>query len=341
MMPLLARLAHAITRRLSDLRERQLVGAAFRQVHGPAQVQLSDDQAGLVVPVKDAAWFLPAFLTHHLDLGVAHVVVVDNGSTDRTVEIACSFPNVTVLRNALPAKRHEVRLRAMAAQRIYRGGWTMFADADEMAEPPGGLAPVLRYANANGFTAVVGQMLDLCAPGEQAAVAALTYPQAVAACDTYTLDGLVRHPYHDTDGIAFHWFLRSNICDDPGVQLLSGGLRRVVFGETPFLSKHTLVRNVRGVQPMTHPHCASGVRVADVTLALRHYKLAGDWRARDRASVAAATWDHAEDARRLQAAGASAYVLSPPTPRPWQGTPALLDQGFLYASSRARQALGL
>jgi len=340
-MPFLARLTGAITRRLSAFRERRLVAGAFRLVHGPGRVTLQPDQAGLVVLAKDAEWFLPAFLTHHLALGVAHVVVVDNGSTDRTVEIARGHDRVTVLSNPLPAKRHEVRLRAMAAQRVYRGGWTMFADADEMAEVPGGLTPMLRYAGAQGFTAVVGQMLDLCIPGDQAVVAGLTCRQAVAACSTYTLEGLTRHPYHDTAGIGFHWFLRDNICADPGVRLLSGGLRRMVFGEDPFLSKHTLVRNVPGVQPMTHPHCASGVRVADVTLCLRHYKLAGDWRARDAASVAQASWDHAEDAQRLQASGAAAFVLSPPEPRHWRGTGALLDEGFLYASGRARQTLGL
>jgi glycosyltransferase involved in cell wall biosynthesis len=340
MMPLTARLTAAITRRLSDWQDRRLVAGAFRLVHGPGRVVLAEGQAGLVVLVKDAAWFLPAFLTHHLALGVAHVVVVDNGSTDRTVAIASGFAQVTVLSNPLPAKRHEVRLRAMAAARVLRGGWTMFADADEMAEVPGGLAAMLSYANAQGFTAVLGQMLDLCAPGDQRAMAGMNYATAIAACDTYTVEGLTRHPYHDTEGIGFHWFLKDNLCADPEVRLLSGGLRRVVFGETPFLSKHTLVRNVPGVRAMTHPHCASRVSVADVTLCLRHYKLAGDWRARDRASVAAATWDHAEDARRMQAAGGEAFVLTPPAPHRWQGTGALLDEGFLYASARARKALG-
>ena len=339
-MPILARLSGALTRRLSDLLDRWLVARNYALLHGPSEVSLTADQAGLVTLVKDAEWFLPAFLDHHLSLGVTHIVIVDNGSTDRTVEIARGFPNVTVLRNPLPARRHEVRLRAMAAARVYRGGWTMFADADEMAEVPGGLTPMLRYANAQGFTSVVGQMLDLCSPGDQRAMAGMTYADAISACDTYSLEGLLRHPYHDAGGIGFHWFLKDNICADPGVRLLSGGFRAAVFGEHPFLSKHTLVRNVPGVQPMTHPHCASGVTVADVTLCLRHYKLAGDWQARDRASVAAATWDHAEDARRLQAAGAG-FVLSPTAPQVWGGVGPLLDQGFLYASARARKALNL
>lgn len=340
-MPVLDRIAAAIARRVAGFREARLVARSFTRLHGPAHVALGPDEAGLVVLAKDAAWFMPAFLRHHLALGVAHVVVVDNGSTDGTVGICKAFPKVTVLQNQLPAKRHEVRLRAMAAGLTFRGGWTMFADTDEMAEVPGGLSALLRYAGGQGFTAVVGQMLDLCAPGDQQALIGLSYDAAMAACTRYTLAGLTQHPYHDPQGIPFHWFLKDNICPDAQVTLLSGGLRRVVFGENPFLSKHSLVRNLPGARVMTHPHCASGVRVADVTLCLRHYKLAGDWRARDRASVTAATWDHAEDRRRLDVAGGAGFQLQVPDALVWQGTDALMDQGFLYASSPARAALGL
>ncbi len=321
-----------LARRIGNLRDDLTVRAGFRHIHGPADVTLAPDQAGVVCLMKDAAWFAGDFLEHHLTLGAAHVVVVDNGSSDATVQIARGFPRVTVLQNPLPAKRHEVRLRAMAARRVLRGGWVMFADADEMAEVPGRLAPLLRYAQGHGFTAVLGQMLDLFAPGPQGA----SYAEARAACTCYSLGSLTRHPYHDAHGIEFHWFLKDNACPDPGVTHLSGGLRRAVFGENPFLSKHTLVRNIAGVRLMTHPHCASGVRVADVTILLRHYKLAGDWRARDRATVAGKAWDHAEDARRLAAPVAP---VAPPDPQAWHGLQALYDEGFLYASPTARAAL--
>lgn len=336
-----SRIINALTSRYADWQDRRQVNNAYRLLHGPGQVNLADDQAGLVVLVKNAEWFLPDFLAHHLSLGVTHILVVDNGSTDRTVAIAASHPKVTVLSNPLPAKHHEVRLRAMAAARVYRDGWTMFADADEMAEVPGGLQPMLRYANTHGFTSVVGQMLDLCAKGDQAKLARLDYSAARAACDTWTVSGLRHHPYHDQEGIAFNWFLKGNVCPDPALRLLSGGLRAAAFGETPFLSKHTLVRNRPGIQTMTHPHCASNVTIADVTLCLRHYKLAGDWRARDRASVAAATWDHAEDAKRLKTAARTDFSLTVPDPQPWHGIAPLLAAGFLYASPRARTALKL
>ncbi|WP_157056479.1 hypothetical protein [Pseudorhodobacter aquimaris] len=104
------------------------------------------------------------------------------------------------------------------------------------------------------------------------------------------------------------------------------------------MSKHSLVRNITRVQPMVHPHCASRVRVADVTGLLRHYKLAGDYLARDRASVANGTWEHSEDAKRLAAAtGGDAFRIAPARAEVYAGPEVLVDQGFLEASEAYRR----
>jgi glycosyltransferase involved in cell wall biosynthesis len=322
--------------RLMLLRYHLTVAMSFRHLHGPRRVALAPDQAGLVLLAKNAEWFLPAFLDHHFALGVAHVLVVDNGSTDRTPDIA-RRDRVTVVQSTLPVKRHEERMRAIAARRVFRGGWVLFADADEMAEMPLGapLPRLLSYCNGRGFTAVLGQMIDLYAPAPTPGAA---YPQAVAEATCYSTAQIDHRPYTD-DPMGLSWFLKDNRCDDPGVRLLQGGLRREVFGENPFLTKHSLVRNAAPAQLMTHPHCASRVTVADVTLALRHYKLAGDWAARDRASLQAEAWEHNEDSRRQAAAARAGFRIAPAEPRLWRGAAALADEGFLYASAAARAAL--
>lgn len=334
------RLGAALSRRFGRLRDLVTVCSAFQHLHGPASVRLGPDQVALVALVRDAAWFLGPFLQHHLALGVAHVVLVDNGSCDATLDLARGFPGLTLLRNTLPVKRHESMLRALAARRVLRGGWVLFADADEMAELPiGRLETLTRYANAQGFSAVLGQMIDLSCPMPYRDQVAMDYPAAIAACRQWSTQGLVRIAYHDAARLPFHWFLRDNICADPGVGFLQGGLRAEVFGERPFLSKHSLVRNDRRIDLMRHPHCAGGVQVADVTLALRHYKLAGAWRARDQATVEAGIWEHAEDRRRLQTAHDDAFRIAPGFPLEWRGAADLLDRRVLYASPRARAAL--
>ncbi|WP_050521629.1 glycosyltransferase family 2 protein [Pseudorhodobacter wandonensis] len=336
---MLARIIEGIDRRWQAYAARRRVARSTVLVHGAGRVDLAEGEVGVVCLMRDAAYFVGPFIAHHRALGVRHIVIIDNGSRDDTVTIAAGFDGVTVLRNTLPAKRYEVLLRNQAA-RVFRGGWVLFADGDEMFELPlgGTLAQLTAYLNARGFSAMVAQMLDLFSPRPYGAGKGLAYEQAIAEADRYSLGQVMSVPYHDREHIGFSWYLEGNTGD---VALKIGGVRAEVFGEACFLSKHSLLRNRSGAQLMTHPHCSSGVKVADVTGLLRHYKLAGDYLARDRASVAAGTWDHAEDAKRLAAAqGGDAFAISPATPQVYRGTAALVDQGFLQASDAYRRFIG-
>ena len=334
-MNLISRVSKRLRFRAEAMRSAAAVRFAFRHVHGPRTVALGATGVGVVGLMKDAEWFIKGFLDHHLGLGVAHVVIVDNGSTDRTVEIAASYERVTVLRNEMPARHYESRMRTQAAKRVFRGGWTLFADADEQIDVPFAgpqpFAQLIPYLDGIGANAVVGQMLDLY----DAQGARETYPEATAGATTYALSDVDDVPYHEKARVEFHYFLASNKLLDPGLTLKMGGLRREVFGEVPFLSKHLLVKNVPEIEMQTHAHCASKVTIADVTLLIRHYKLAGDWRARDAVSVAKGLWGHGEDVRRL--VGHAEIVAR--NPLEWRGVDALVEEGFLFVSPSARQAL--
>jgi hypothetical protein len=333
----LARIFAGIDRRWRSYKTRRAVQRGNRVVHGPARVDLAPDEVALVCLMKDAAYYVEAFIAHHQALGLRHIVIVDNGSRDATVALASGFQDVTVIRNTLPAKRYEVLLRDIAARQVLRGGWVLFADSDEMFEVPlaAPLPRLVAYLNAQGYTAMVTQMLDLYSPLPYGSGKDWTYAEVIQQANCYSLGQVTSLPYHDQDHIDFSWFLDRNHGD---VELKTGGLRAEVFGEACFLSKHSLVRNLPLVQLMTHPHCASGVRVADVTGLLRHYKLTGDYLARDRATVAAGTWDHAEDVKRLAAAvGGDAFTIAPASPQVYAGPAALADQGFLEASDAFRR----
>lgn len=332
---MIARILAGIERRWHSFVAARAVRRGNVVVHGPAYVDLAPDDVAVVCLMKDAAYFVRGFIEHHQALGVRHIVIMDNGSTDSTMAIAAGYGHVTVIRNTLPAKRYEVMLRDIAARQVLRGGWVLFADSDEMFEVPLGapLGRLVGYLNANGYTAMVTQMLDLFSPLPYGAGKDWTYPEVATQANQYSLGNVTSVAYHDRAQIGFSWFLDSNQGD---VALKIGGVRREVFGEACFLSKHSLVQNAGGVL-MTHPHCASGVRVADVTGLLRHYKLAGDYLARDRASVAAGTWDHAEDAKRLAAAvGGDDFVIKPAEARAYAGPKRLVDEGFLEASAAYR-----
>ncbi len=324
-----------IRRRIEAFQAARKLATALHHASGPPSVALAPDAAGAVILAKDAGWYLRDCLDHHFALGVTHAVVIDAGSTDDTAAIATADRRVTLLTSRLRVGELACELRTAVARKVFSDGWILFAEPEELAEPPAPLARLLSYANAHGFTAILGQILDM-APG---ASPAQSYAEA-RATGTYTTQGLEWVPYGDP---SFHleWFTRANRVPDPGARMLAGGMRKLVFGEDPILSKHVLVRNLPEVELMSHPHCASNVTIADVTIAMRRYMFADDWQARDRAAVAAGTWQHGEDRQRLKVDSMPGFQITIPNPQEWRGTDALLRDGFLYASKRARSALSL
>jgi Glycosyl transferase family 2 len=103
-----------------------------------------------MIRVKDEARFLPEWLAHHLELGVEHVVVYDNNSSDGTAEAIAPFVaegSVTVVPwptvPASPASHLDFLARFGPGC-----AWVAFLDADEfLVEPePGALAATLAAA---------------------------------------------------------------------------------------------------------------------------------------------------------------------------------------------------
>ena len=63
-----------------------LLQACVRHVHGPTEFRYGEEELVALCVVRNGALHVRSFLDHHLSLGVKHVVLLDNGSTDDTVE---------------------------------------------------------------------------------------------------------------------------------------------------------------------------------------------------------------------------------------------------------------
>jgi glycosyltransferase involved in cell wall biosynthesis len=318
----------------------QRVRANNHLTYGPAKVSLNNDEAAVVSLMKNAAYYINAFIEHHQSLGVKHIVIIDNGSTDDTVTIASSYDNVTVLKNMLPAKEFETSLRSEAAKKVIKGGWIIFVDSDELFETAGGkLQTLLQYLEENKYTAMQTQMLDLYEPDSRYLECKNSnYNEVIERCNHYSLENILLDPYSNINNSSYGWFLSQIKCNSTNTNLKTGGVRHEIFGELCLLTKHSLVRNIKGIKLMIHPHFAANVNLADVSGLLRHYKLGGDYLARDKKSVEAKLWGHNEDLTRLTVAQDSGdmdqFIISPKKPHTYEGPKKLIDQGFLTASNR-------
>lgn len=329
--------------RLKQRAARRHVRSSLRLLHGPAMTRLADDQVALILVGRDVSYFLDHHIRYHLALGISHIVYVDNGSTDDSVEIAKRFPDTTVASCTADFRGHQGRIRHLANTHFLRGGWRLAIDPDELLDYPGSdridLPELTRRMTVRGHSALVAQMLDMVFDGPMSAAALIDFAEAERQFDRFSLRGLSRTPYHGS-GLKLAWFLEKNRISNSDIPILFGGLRHVAFGENCCLTKHALFRMGKGVVPHPHPHVTTGVTCTDFSAVLKHYKFAGDMLAREKKLLSENRVSHGETRLRVASLeGRDDINLGRYAEFQGFTVDRLVEQGFLDVSDAAQEML--
>ena len=134
----------------------------------------------------------------------------------------CAQDDVIVLQTDVPYQKYENTMKRYLAERFSTGRWNLCADIDELFDYPFSerlsLDDFLGYLNANKYTAVVAQMLDMFSD------VALNELESKA-------DDILekKYVYYDISSIEkedYLWSERSN----PAIKMHWGGIRKMVFG---------------------------------------------------------------------------------------------------------------
>lgn len=243
----------------------------MRLVHGPGEVSYGPDEVIVLAVVRDGRPYVKSFVDHYRSLGAKHLVFLDNGSTDGTVEALMGYEDVTVFRTTLPFKRYGLSMRKYLAERFGMGRWTLNVDVDELFVYPYmdvvGLRSLLGYLNENSFNAVVTSVLDMF-PEEPLADVAGEEDEPLKE----------RHRFYDPSEVSEEAYESvgdvGNVLANPDVPILRGGIRRALFGLNSLLIKHPLIFLDGKLKPMDlSEHWVGDARLADFTGVLLHYKL--------------------------------------------------------------------
>ena len=114
-----ARTLRRVRRRAMEFGIRpHLLRGRVTHLHGPTHIGYGPDELLLVCVVRNGALYVESFMNHYRELGVAHCVFLDNGSTDATVEMLCAYPGVTVLQTAVPYGKYENTMKRYLAERF-------------------------------------------------------------------------------------------------------------------------------------------------------------------------------------------------------------------------------
>lgn len=305
-----------------------------RHIYGPKNLDFEIDELIVISVVKNGELYVNSFVDHYLSMGAKHLIFLDNGSTDKTVDLLCEFSNVTVLQTNAPYQKFENTMKWYLADRFSRGRWHLCADIDELFTYPDheklSLRDFLRYLNAYKFTAVTAHMLDLFSD--------LPLSKVESKIDDSLKD---KYQYFDLTSITRsddYWW--SKPPKDFNLKAHWGGIRKVLFGTNTGLTKAPLVKLDGKVKPFVQWHHVRSGKLADVSCVLLHYPFVSSFYQKVLDAVEtgcrgvftdeyAIYWKELERNPDLNLKLETAEVLT--------SLDLLLDQGFIVSSENYRQ----
>ena len=231
--------------------------------------------------VRNEALRLADNLSHHRALGVSRFFIVDNGSTDGTVDFLLAQPDVHLFStpDSFAASKFGMDWIHLLLDAHGDGHWTLTVDADELLAFPGfesvQLPRVCGHLDRLGAQGLFCMLLDMYADRPLKDIGYRAGDSLMAACPWFDPG-----PYRTVQ-----------VGDFPHIQIY-GGVRERVFrfsgaaAHPPTISKVPFVRWKAGMRFLNCTHSLSPVPLAQMTGALLHFKFLDDFYERVRVETA-------------------------------------------------------
>ena len=236
----------------------------------------NEDEIRAVLKVRNEVLRLPSVLEHHRRLGIGRFFVVDNGSTDGTVDyllaqhdVHCFYTDSRFSKSGRGCAWMNALLDAFG-----EGHWCLVVDADELFVFPAyestGLRTLCTYLDQSGAHAVFAVLLDMYASTSVKATHYSPGQSFLAAC-----------PYFDPGPYKL---VRRKFF--PPFKIL-GGVRERIFWQNknrsfppPTISKVPLVKWQKGQKYVTNHSMTPPITLSEIWGVLLHFKFFADFHER-------------------------------------------------------------
>jgi hypothetical protein len=310
-----------------------LLPPRIKHIYGPQEISYGLEELLVMSVVRNGELYIKSFMDHYRAMGVEHFVFLDNGSTDRTLEMLCVQDDVTVLQTDAPYNKYENTMKRYLAERFSPGRWNLCADIDELFDYPFSrslaLHDFLRYLNENSYTAVVAQMLDMFSE--------VSLNKLESKADDKLKEKYVFYDISCIEKEDYPWSERSNA----GIKMHWGGIRKLVFGTDNGLTKAALILMDGRVKPFINWHHAKGAHMADISCLIRHYPFVSSFYKKVEDAVRTGRYGmRVTDEYKMYAEGLNGSAdlnFKLPSARPFTGVEPLIDEQFLVISGKYRR----
>jgi Glycosyl transferase family 2 len=311
-----------------------LLPLRVRHLHGSSRIDCGPDDVVVISIMRNGEAWLKSFFAHHRSMGVRHFAILDNGSTDNTVEFLSKQPDVTLLQTYAPYHAYENAIKRYLARRYCHGRWCLCVDVDELFDFPRSaetsLPTLIGYLNHKGFNAVITQMLDMFSDR----------PILDANIDA---DANLRsqYPFYDLSDIVKTPYLFGKV-PNPAIMMHHGGIRKTIFGTNNGLTKVSLFLVDGKIEPFVAWHHALNARLGDISCVLLHFPFTGSFYAKVAEAVESGRYGYWTDDYRSYLGGIQKLPqlrLKLESARRLSTVDELVGNGFLVESADYRRWL--
>ena len=337
---IIQRVTSRVARDYKDTVSKFQVRNSLKHVTGEKYIYLPEGEVAVILIGRNMAHFLEYFYDYYVRLGARYFVYTDNGSTDNTMSIVSKWKNAVILSTDLCFRDFEMPLRRDISTRYCSDGWRLAVDPDELFDYVGSgtmsISALGGSLRQRGYNGLVAQMLDLVPDANLGQHASKSFEESVRLSRYYSLKEISAFHYDDP-AVPFSGMAVGNVLPDPIPEWKFGGLRKQYFDENCCLTKHPFFYQTEGVMPFRHPHLTTGLKLADFTALLKHYKFSGNHMERETDWIVNNRVGHSETLQRASVIGTGVDFRFDITTMDADPTPdGLVDQAFLSMSDSAK-----